>query len=87
MTYEFTFTSSCEKIIEKFTKKNSLLEKTIERKINEIIRNPHHYKPLRGILAGERRVHVLKSFVLKFTIDEPNKKIIFIFFGHHDKAY
>jgi mRNA-degrading endonuclease RelE of RelBE toxin-antitoxin system len=55
--------------------------------MNEIILNPQHYKPLKYDLAGERRVHIMKSFVLKFEIDEAAKTVKFIFFGHHDEAY
>ena len=87
MSYKFTFAISCEKQIDKATRKNLLLRKIINNKINEIILNPAHYKPLRYDLAGERSVHIMKSFVLKFKIDEPNKVVIFIFFGHHDQAY
>ena len=87
MSYEFTFTVLCEKQIDKATRKNPVLRKIINNKINEIIINPHHYKPLRNELAGERRVHILKNQVFKFTIDEQNKMVIFIFFGHHDDAY
>ena len=36
----------------------------IESKINKIIENPYHYKSLKYGLAGERRVHIMKSFVL-----------------------
>jgi mRNA-degrading endonuclease RelE of RelBE toxin-antitoxin system len=87
MSYRFTFTSLCEKQISKATKKNPILRKILDNKINEIIFNPSHYKPLRNLLAGERRVHILKNMVLKFFIDEQNRKVVFIFFGHHDEAY
>ncbi|MEK6872279.1 MAG: type II toxin-antitoxin system RelE/ParE family toxin [Nanoarchaeota archaeon] len=87
MSYRYTFTATCEKEIDKATRKNPLLKKIINNKINQIIINPHHYKPLRNELTGERRVHIMKNQVLKFKIDEMNKKIIFIFFGHHDEAY
>ena len=56
-------------------------------KIEEILENPQHYKPLKYDLAGERRVHLMKSFVLKFTIGENTKTVEFIFFWHHDEAY
>ena len=29
----------------------------------------------------------MKSFVLKFEIDENSKNVKFLFFGHHDEAY
>jgi len=87
MIYQFTFTSSCEKMIDKACRKNPILKKALDKKINQIIQNPSHYKPLKYDLAGERRVHILKNLVLKFEIDENEKKVIFIFFGHHDEAY
>lgn len=87
MDYKFVLTVSCKKEIDKASRKNPVLRKSIERKINEIIQNPYHYKTLRHNLVGERRVHILKSFVLKFRIDELDKLVIFIFFGHHDEAY
>ena len=87
MIYEIEIKPSCQDNIKKHCKKNSILEKAIKNKIEEIIENPQHYKPLKYGLAGERRVHILKNFVLKFEIDETRKIIVFIFFGHHDEAY
>ncbi len=74
-------------ILNKLFKRDRKLYEAIMKKIEEIIQNPHHYKPLKYDLAGERRVHIMKSFVLKFEIDEQNKAVTFIFFGHHDEAY
>ena len=87
MSYIPDFIPSCQKAIEKATKKNPLLGKILNRKVNEIIQFPHHYKSLRHALAGKRRVHILRSFVLSFKIDEPNKTVVFLKFGHHDQAY
>ena len=87
MNYKFTFTNTCEKTINKATRKNPILEKVLTRKINQIILNPHRYKPLRHDLAGERRVHIMSNLILKFIIDEQNKIVIFIFFGHNDKTH
>ena len=87
MRYDYFIEERCQREINKSVKKNSVLRKILDNKINEIIQNPYHYKPLKGYLAGERRVHIMKSFILKFIIDEKEKKVIFIFFGHHDDAY
>jgi YafQ family addiction module toxin component len=87
MTYSILVYDDCKKEIEKATKKNPVLEKCIRNKINEIVQNPAHYKPLKYDLAGERRVHILKSFVLKFEIDENRKIITLLAFTHHDDAY
>jgi len=35
------------------------------------IANLRHYKPLKRDVAGERMVHILKNFVLRFSINEP----------------
>lgn len=78
---------SCKKKIIKLCKKSHVLEKAIKNKIKQILENPLHFKPLRHDLAGERRVHIMKNFVLKYKIDEINKTVIFLFFGHHDEAY
>ena len=85
--YDAEIVPSCQNSIEKFCKKNPVLKHALENKIAEIIKNPQHYKPLKYSFAGERRVHILKSFVLKFKIDENRKIVTFIFFGHHDEAY
>jgi YafQ family addiction module toxin component len=87
MRYEIEIKPSCKESINKLCKKNPILQKAIKNKIDQILENPMHFKPLRHDLAGERRVHIMKSFVLKYEIDENNKTVIFLFFGHHDEAY
>ena len=77
----------CEKNIEKLCKKNNFLKIILKKKMNQILQNPYHYKPLKYDLAGERRVHIMKSFVLKFEVNESTKTVRFLFFGHHDEAY
>ena len=85
--YSIEINPSCQKDIDKLCKKNPVLRESLEKKMNEIIQNPQHYKPLKYDLAGERRVHIMKSFVLKFEINEQNKIVSFLFFFHHDEAY
>lgn len=87
MTYFLEVNPKCQEEIKKNCKRNPVLEKAIRNKMGEIIENPKHYKPLRHDLAGERRVHILKSFVLKYEVNENSKIVTFIFFGHHDDAY
>jgi YafQ family addiction module toxin component len=77
----------CKKVINKKCKKNPVLREAIESKIKEIIKNALHYKPLRYDFKGERRVHILKSFILIYEIDYSKKLVIFKRFTHHDKAY
>ncbi len=87
MIYNIEIHPKCKDEIQKLCRKNPVLEKSLKNKIKEIIENPQHYKPLRHDLAGERRVHIMKSFVLKYEINEENKTVVFLFFGHHDEAY
>ena len=85
--YNYEIIPSLQKELNKFFKKDKKLYIIVMNKIEEILENPQHYKPLKYDLAGERRVHIMKSFVLKFEIDENTKTVTFIFFGHHDEAY
>jgi len=87
MKYNIEIKPSCKKNIKKLCKKNPVLEKALKNKIEEILENPQHYKPLKYDFAGERRVHIMKSFVLKYEIDEKNQTVIFIVFSHHDDVY
>ena len=85
--YNAEIKPSCQRDIDKLCKKNPVLREALEKKMNEILENPQHYKPLKYDLAGEKRVHIMKSFVLKFEVDEQTKNVTFIFFGHHDEAF
>lgn len=87
MIYEIEIKPSCKESINKLCKKNPVLEKAIRNKVEQIIENPQHFKPLRHDLAGKRRVHIMKSFVLKYSINENARIVTFLFFGHHDEAY
>jgi len=85
--YSCELRRSVEKLFLKLAKKNPKQLLMIEKKINEIIKNPHHYKNLRKPLQHLKRVHVNRSFVLIFSVDEHNKKIIIEDYDHHDKIY
>ncbi len=83
--YTLQVLPSCKKDIEKACKKNPVLKKAIESKVTAILENPLHYKPLKNVLAGERRVHVLKIFVLIYEVS--GEIVTLISFDHHDDAY
>ncbi len=76
-----------ERTLKKLYKKDKKTYEAILKKIIEVSKNPHRYKPLRYSMKGLRRIHVQKSFVLIFEIVEPEKIVKFIGFKHHDKAY
>jgi YafQ family addiction module toxin component len=83
--YKLESTPSCKRSIEKACRKNRMLREVLERKISEVLKNPEHYKPLKNELAGIRRVHVMKSFVLLFEVRHGSVKLIG--FNHHDEVY
>jgi YafQ family addiction module toxin component len=78
---------SVERIFFKLAKKNPHQLEIIFKKIEEIRENPHHYKNLRVPLQHLKRVHIDKSFVLVFSIDENRKLVIVEDYDHHDNIY
>ena len=85
--YSYELRKSVEKIFFKLAKKNPKQLLIIEDKIKEIRQNPQHYKNLRKPLQYLKRVHIDKSFVLVFSVDENKKHIIIEDYDHHDKIY
>ncbi|MEK6940612.1 MAG: type II toxin-antitoxin system mRNA interferase toxin, RelE/StbE family [Nanoarchaeota archaeon] len=87
MPYQYEFRESVEKSLQKLAKKNPKQLLIIEKKIEEIIENPQRYKNLRVPLQNWKRVHIDRSFVLVFSVDEAKKIITFEDYDHHDKIY
>ena len=85
--YSYELRKSVEKIFYKLAKKSPNQLLMIERKIEEIRQNPQHYKNLRKPLQHLKRVHIDKSFVLVFSVDENKKHIIIEDYDHHDNIY
>jgi len=77
----------CKREIRKLTSKNKALSDALAAKLNQILENPYHFKPLSNVLAGSRHVHVMRHFVLIYDIDENGKKVLLRRFSHHDEAY
>jgi len=78
-----------DKLIEKFRKMEKRNRKQLEainKKVLEIRENPYRFKPLGNIMSGLWRVH-FGSFVLVYSIDELNKKIVLEDYDHHDNIY
>ena len=74
--YSYELRKSVEKIFFKLVKKNPKQLLIIEKKIEEIKRNPEHYKNLRKPMQHLKRVHIDKSFVIVFSVDKSKKHII-----------
>ena len=66
-----------DKIFLKLSKKDPKQFKIIYKKIEQILIDPYHFKPLRGDMFGARRVQVGNSFVLVYDIDEKKKLLKF----------
>lgn len=87
MVYLLDYDERFGEEIKKHTKKNKTLEVALEKTINKILENPERFKPMKFPLQGARRVHVLGSFVLIYTIDKKENTVKLIKFDHHDDAY
>ena len=87
MEYRLQISEELDKVFSKLAKKNKKQLQIIHKKIDQILENPYHFKPLRGDMHGARRVHIDTSFVLTYEIDEEKKLIRLLDFDHHDKVY
>jgi YafQ family addiction module toxin component len=87
MTYSLEVAQNLNRVFAKLAKKDKTIFLALNKKVNEILENPYHYKPLRAPMQNKRRVHIASSFVLIFKIDEGRKTVQLIEFEHHDRAY
>ena len=87
MTYALNISDETDKKFKKLERKNRKQLEIINKKIQQIIESPYQFKPLRGDMHGSRRVHIDKSFVLIYEIDEKEKIIRILDYDHHDKIY
>lgn len=83
--YRILIEEKLHAFLKKLYKKDRIRYESCMKKIEEIVKNPEHYKPLRYDMKGIRRVHVAKSFVLIFKIEGDSVK--FLDLEHHDKVY
>jgi len=87
MIYGLDISEDIDKKFRKLLKKNKKQLGIINNKVDEIRNDPYRFKPLKGDMHGTRRVHIDKSFVLTFEIDENNKVVRLLDYDHHDKVY
>jgi len=85
--YDYRLEKGLISFLNKVHKKDKKPYEAVMKKIEDFTENPHHYKPLRHDLKGRRRVHIEKSFVLTFRIDEQEKRVTFLDLCHHDSVY
>ena len=87
--YEWGRSKKLEKVLKKLFKKDKIRYEATLKKINDVINseNPHHYKNLSHDMREFKRVHIDKSFILIFKVDENKKTIKFEDLQHHDDIY
>ena len=71
----------------KLAKKNPKQLEIITKKLQQILEDPYRFKSLSNVMKGTRRVHIDKSFVLVYSIDENSKTVILEDYDHHDNIY
>ena len=85
--YSLEVRESVDRIFSKLAKKNPKQMRIIYKKIKQVLENPLHFKPLRAPMQNLRRVHIDKSFVLTYSVDEQNEIVIIEDYDHHDNVY
>jgi YafQ family addiction module toxin component len=85
--YDLELRKSVEKAFFKLVKKNTRHLEAIFSKLEEIRRAPHRFKNLKKPLQHLKRVHIGKSYVLVFSVDESRRTVIVEAYEHHDKIY
>ena len=85
--YKLSIESDLKKKLGKLFKKDRKRYEIVMKKMEEILHNPNHYKPLSHDMKHLRRVHVDSSFVLVFSINENDEIVLFVDIDHHDKIY
>ena len=91
MSFDYDFSTKLKSIIEKLKRKSPKRVEMIRKKVMQIINSDEfsieHFKNLKHDLKKEKRVHIDKSFVLAFSVDENKKLIIIEDYDHHDNIY
>ncbi len=85
--YALKILAQVDRIFKKLMKKDKNQLNAINKKIEEVLKNPKIGKPLHFPLQNMRRVHIMKSFVFIYTINENEKIITIREYGHHDNIY
>jgi mRNA-degrading endonuclease RelE of RelBE toxin-antitoxin system len=84
--YQIEVSDLADKKFYKIAKKNKVLFEVINKKMDELKKNPEHFKPLRYSMKSIRSVH-FGHFVMTFEIDYHRGIVRILDFDHHDKIY
>ena len=86
MNYTLEVSERLQKIFNKIKKRDKLQAEILKKKIEQILNDPYRFKPLKGNMAGTRRVHI-RHFVLVYEILEKEKIVRLLDYDHHDNIY
>ena len=84
--YYLEVVEKVDKIFKKLQKEDTVQFEALTIKVNEILENPHQFKPLKNPMQHMRRVHV-GPFVLVYDIDEIINVVTIRRYEHHDNVY
>lgn len=85
--YALHTTKALDKIFHKLSNKDPEQMDIIAKKVNEIVQNPNRYKNLRKPLQHLKRVHIDRSFVLLFAVNDQEQVVTLVDYDHHDNIY
>lgn len=85
--YDIKVRGHVDKIFAKMRKRERHNLEIIYKKLEEVCENPRKFKPLNVPMQNLRRLHVLKSFVITFSIDDSTHTIWIEDYDHHDNIY
>ena len=84
--YSLAVKAGVDRTFRRMAKHDRTRLEAVEKKVAQILEDPHRFKPLRAPMQGKRRVHV-GPFVLIYEIDEEKKRVVLLDFEHHDTVY
>lgn len=87
MSYRLKYTQTFEKQIEKIKKKDKSLMEEATKRVEKLQDMPYTGKPLKYGLAPYRSVRVKGKYRLLYRVDEEDKEVILVAFGHRKEIY
>jgi addiction module RelE/StbE family toxin len=87
VTYRLKYTQTFEKRIEKIKKKDKTLMEEATKKVEKLQEMPYTGKPLEYRLAPYRSVRVRGKYRLVYRVNEEEKEVVLVAFGHRKEIY
>ena len=87
MAHRLEMRKHLEKTFEKLAKRDPVQAQAMQNKLKQILDDPYRFKPLHAPMQHLRRVHLMGSFVLTYSIREQDQTVILEDYDHHDNVY